>query len=143
MTLFHFVRDILLLIFAYIVLGVIFQKTYDFINIAITNYRKKKHPELFLYIKSYNGLIDSRNEWLRKEVLPLQANIDDFYKNVRYYSKETFKQRELAVEHQKNLLEDARKNYQKICDNAQDYYLMIKDYAKSHKIKWTNKYLRS
>lgn len=111
------------------------------INKAIAKRRMKEHPLLFSYIRYYNNLVESHNEIYEKDFLPLLKRIDYFYDNIKYFSQNGLKSRQLEVERQKQLLEDSKKDMEKVWDNAQEYYDLIEEYTKAHKISWADKYL--
>lgn len=111
------------------------------INKIITKCRKKKHPLLFSYIRYYNNLAESHNEIYKKEFLPLLKCIDCFYDNIKYFSQGNLKRRTIEIEHEKQLLEKSQEDMEKVLNNAQEYYKLIKEYTKAHKILWVDKYL--
>lgn len=113
----------------------------DSINGAVAKHRKKKHPLLFSYIQYYNNLAKSHNEIYEEDFLPLFKRIDYFYDNIKYFSRDGLESRKLEVERQKQLLEDSQKEMEKVWDNAQEYYKLIEEYTKTHKISWADKYL--
>lgn len=115
--------------------------TFRMIDESIEKHRKKKHPQLFSYINFYNKLAKSCNEVFKKEYLPTHKKIDYFYDNVKYFPQDGMKSRQLELERQKKLLEDAKEDMGKIWDNAQEYYELIKEYARAHKISWVDEYL--
>lgn len=108
---------------------------------AIAKRRMKKHPLLFSYIRYYNNLAESHNEIYEKDFLPLLKHIDYFYDNIKYFSQDGLKSRQLEVERQKQLLEGSKKDMEKVWDNAQEYYNLIEEYTKAHKISWADEYL--
>lgn len=108
---------------------------------AIENHRRKKHPQLFSYINFYNHLAESCNEIYQKEYLPNLKKIDYFYDNLKYFPQDGMKSRQLELERQKQLLEDAKENMEKIWDNAQEYYELIQEYTKAHKVLWVDEHL--
>lgn len=110
---------------------------------SIDKHRKRKHPQLFSYINFFNKLAESCNEVFEKEYLPNRKKINYFYDNVKYFPQDGMKSRQLELERQKQLLEDAEEDMGKIWDNAQEYYKLIKEYTKAHKILWVNEYLSS
>lgn len=111
------------------------------IDEIITKYRKKKHPLLFSYIRYYNNLAESHNEIYKKEFLPLLKCIDCFYDNIKYFSQGNLKRRTLEIKHEKQLLENSQEDMEKVLNNAQEYYKLIEEYTKAHKISWADKYL--
>lgn len=122
----------------FIFLGDVFIKKLDE---AGKNYRKKKHPQIFSYINSYNSLAQSCIKVFKKEYLPNLKKIDYYYDNIKYFPQNGMKSRQLELERQKQLLQDAREDMEKIWDDAQEYYELIKNYAKAHKILWVDEYL--
>lgn len=57
------------------------------------------------------------------------------------FSQDGLKKRTLAIEHEKQLLENYQQDMEKVLDNAQEYYKLIEEYTKAHKISWADKYL--
>lgn len=111
------------------------------IDKIITKCRKKKHPLLFSYIRYYNNLAESHNEIYKKEFLPLLKCINCFYNNIQYFSQGNLKRRTIEIERQKQLLENSQEDMEKVLNNAQEYYKLIEEYTKAHKISWADKYL--
>lgn len=107
----------------------------------VGTHRKEKYSQLFSYIQFYNNLAISCNEVFKKEYLPRLKEINYFYDNVKYFQQAEMKSRQLEVERQKQLLADAKRDMEKIWDNAQEYYELIKEHCKAHSILWVDEYL--
>lgn len=138
-------KALFILIYAFLVIMLLDFSTGNYIlnkiDKIITKCRKKKHPLLFSYIRYYNNLAESHNEIYKKEFLPLLKCIDYFYDNIKYFSQDGLKRRTLEIEHEKQLLENYQEDMEKVLDNAQEYYKLIEEYTKAHKISWADKYL--
>ena len=138
-------KALFILVYAFLVTMLLDFSTGNYIlnkiDEIITKYRKKKHPLLFSYIRYYNNLAESHNEIYEKDFLPLFKRINYFYDNIKYFSQNGLESRKLEVERQKQLLEDSQEDMEKVLDNAQEYYKLIEEYTKAHKISWADKYL--
>lgn len=138
-------KALFILVYAFLVIMLLDFSTGNYIlnkiDEIITKYRKKKHPLLFSYIRYYNNLAESHNEIYEKDFLPLFKRINYFYDNIKYFSQNGLESRKLEVERQKQLLEDSQEDMEKVLDNAQEYYKLIEEYTKAHKISWADKYL--
>lgn len=136
-----FILVILGLIAAYFILekviGFIVSTTYDMIDES----RRTKHKQLFAYINSYNSLAKTCNEIYKKEYLPNRNKIDYYYDHVKYFTQAEIKNRQLGLECQKQSLEKAQKDIEKVQGNAQKYYELIKEYTKTHGISWADEYI--
>lgn len=138
-------KALFILVYAFLVIMLLDFSTGNYIlnkiDKIITKCRKKEHPLLFSYIRYYNNLAESHNEIYEKDFLPLFKRINYFYDNIKYFSQNGLESRKLEVERQKQLLEDSQEDMEKVLDNAQEYYKLIEEYTKAHKISWADKYL--
>ena len=138
-------KALFILVYAFLVIMLLDFSTGNYIlnkiDKIVAKYRKKKHPLLFSYIRYYNNLAESHNEIYEKEFLPLFKCIDYFYDNIKYFSQDGLKRRTIEIEYEKQLLENYQEDMEKVRNNAQEYYKLIEEYTKAHKISWADKYL--
>lgn len=109
---------------------------YFIFRIKLKKY-EKLHPAFFNNLEKHNKLMSKSCDFWNKKILPLKNKIKSFEDNKLYYTKERLIQEENNLENLKKELEPLEQEYQKMEDEINNYYLLMKQEIDSD-IKFKN-----
>lgn len=120
-------EEIALLIFVSLIISVILAiAIWGFILYFKQKRYENLHPIYFENLKKHNETMSKSCDFYNKNILPLRNKIKSFQEDKIYCTKEKLAKKENELEEFKKELEILEQEYQKMEDEINNYYLLMK-----------------